>query len=394
MNLVFDLGYEILMKRLKVLHVASFKGNIGDNANHTGFRSKLAETLDVDLVYTDFEIREVFWKHKAFDDNFVQLANIHDLVVIGGGNYFELWVENSETGTSFDIKLDLLSQIKSPIIFNALGVDPAQGASEISLTKFRHFCDMAIDSPTMLLSCRNDGSIKTLREVVGDKYAANFYHVPDAGFFTKVLDTYHPELDPNKSNIVIQIAGDMLETRFPNIEPDDISFDEFISSMAIYMERIYKLDVNFILVPHIFRDLGVIDSLINKLPDNIRRGCVSVAPYLVGQKGQDYIFDIYKKSDLVLGMRFHASVCGLGLGKPCIGLVNYRQIDELYNELSLEQFKIHVNKVGFEGKLYSLSESLLNGTIQMPDELMGVWRERLNKFHSDIKVWLKDMGTL
>lgn len=373
-----------LMNKLKVLHVASFTGNIGDNANHTGFRANLEKHIKSEVEYTDFEIREVFWKHKAFDQSFVKLANQHDLIIIGGGNYFELWVENSETGTSIDISLELLNEINNPIVFNALGVDPAQGAKEESLYKFRKFLDYAIESPSILLSCRNDGSYKTLTELVGIKYAQAFHHIPDSGFFTTVKDTYHPELELDKKNIVIQIAGDMLDTRFPKRNESDNSFSDFVDGMAKYIEMINNEQVNFVLVPHIFRDLSVIHSILDKLPDNIRRANVSVAPYLVGQKGQDYIFDIYKKADLVLGMRFHASVCGLGLGTPCIGLVNYRQIDELYNELGLKSAKVDVRLNGFHELLFKLSKKVLGGEIQYKDNLLLEWKNKLDNFHNEI----------
>jgi polysaccharide pyruvyl transferase WcaK-like protein len=372
------------MKNLKVLHVASFTGNIGDNANHTGFRSVLQKNLNANVEYTEFEIRKVFWKQKFFDKSFVDMANIHDLVVIGGGNYFELWVDHSSTGTSIDISLDLLSKITSPVVFNALGVDSAQGASDIAVSKFRGFLDFVIDSESMLLSCRNDGSMKTLREVVGDTYADEFFHVPDAGFFTFMKDSFHPELDSERKNIVIQIAGDMLDVRFPNCEYDDISYEEFLESFAAYIVEFSKLNVNYIFVPHIFKDLNIISSLINKLPDNIRRECVAVAPYLVGQKGQDYIFDLYRKADLVLGMRFHANVCGLGLGKSCIGLVNYRQIEGLYDELKLNDLKVHVNKKGFEDMLLSLSERALSNSNSMNKNFLLEWRSKLDSFHYEI----------
>lgn len=384
----------IELKRLKVLHVASFTGNIGDNANHTGFRLALETNLGTNIDYTDFEIRKVFWGEKFFDQDFVDLANNHDLVVIGGGNYFELWVEHSQTGTSIDIAMDFLSKIKSPIVFNALGVDPAQGASDVAVAKFRGFLDFVIDSPSMLLSCRNDGSMKTLMEIVGEKYANNFFHVPDAGFFTEVKDYPHPELSSDKKNVVIQIAGDMLEARFPNVQSDDISYKEFLDSLSNYMVEMSKSDVNFIFAPHIFRDLNIIDALMNKLPDSVRRGCVAVAPYLLGQKGQDYIFDLYKKADLILGMRFHASVCGLGLGKPCIGLVNYRQIDELYEELGLPEWKVYVNKQGFAQDLLSLSKGMLSGNAKKQEDLLYSLRTKLDAFHLEIKQMLIRLNIL
>ena len=80
---------------LRVLHLASFAGNIGDLANHAGARRMLAERLGFALKFTDLEIREFYWKQRSFDDAFVAYANSFDLLIIGGGNYFELWVDHS-----------------------------------------------------------------------------------------------------------------------------------------------------------------------------------------------------------------------------------------------------------------------------------------------------------
>lgn len=131
------------MKKLKTLHLASFNGNIGDNANHNGFYKHL-ESLDYEFEIDELEIREFYWKQRSFDESFVELVNSYDLLIVGGGNYFELWVEDSPTGTSISIELELLKKINTPILFNALGVDPGQGASEANIQKFRDFLDVLI----------------------------------------------------------------------------------------------------------------------------------------------------------------------------------------------------------------------------------------------------------
>ena len=88
------------MSGIRVLHIASFTGNIGDNANHMGFRPWFEKVSSVSVSWDNLEIREFYWKERKWDMDFVDLANSYDLVVIGGGNYFELWVEDSPTGTS------------------------------------------------------------------------------------------------------------------------------------------------------------------------------------------------------------------------------------------------------------------------------------------------------
>jgi len=132
------------MKRVKTLHLASFNGNIGDNANHYGFYKYLKKSPEYSFEIDELEIREFYWKERFFDKSFVALVNSYDLLIVGGGNYFELWVEDSPTGTSIAIELELLKQIKTPIMFNALGVDPGQGVSEKNIIRFRNFLDLLI----------------------------------------------------------------------------------------------------------------------------------------------------------------------------------------------------------------------------------------------------------
>ena len=350
------------MKTIDILHVASFTGNIGDNANHKGFYRKLKETLPGEYIINvkEFEIREVFWKNKAFDEKFVEYANEFDLIIFGGGNYFELWVDSSPTGTSISIEPTLFVNITPPVIFNALGIDPAQGASSLAIDKFESFLDAIESKGNCILSCRNDGSISALKEYVDKKYHSRFHHVPDAGFFTTVAEIDHIEIVKDKKNIAIQLAGDMLETRF-NLKDGSISYDYFLKSMATYIQSlIADYDANIILIPHIYSDLKIIADLLMVISDKDRRNSLKVAPYLTGERGQDYIFGIYKECDLTIGMRFHANVCSIGLKTPTIGLVNYRQIKELYNELSLSQYGISVNSE-FSEELTILSKSLLEG---------------------------------
>ena len=44
---------------MKILHLASFTGNIGDNANHSGFRYWFEKYND-EAEWTELEIREFY----------------------------------------------------------------------------------------------------------------------------------------------------------------------------------------------------------------------------------------------------------------------------------------------------------------------------------------------
>lgn len=348
-----------MKKKLKVLHIASFIGDIGDNANHIGAKHLRDNFLDFDFDITEKEIRSFYWKEWIFNsEEFIKEANTYDLVMIGGGNYFELWVENSETGTSIDLSIDYLKQINTPILFYSLGCDIGQGIPEDNIKKFRIFLDYLTDSNKYFVSVRNDGAIENIKSLYGDRYCEKIIEIPDGGFFTKVNNIEHFELEPGKKNIIINIAGDMLEIRFPG-KDGKISYENFISEFATMIESLserYKDNINFIFVPHIFRDLKTIYDVIDHIQDKVRRNCIKVAPYLIGYKGHDYIFSLYNQSNLILGMRFHSNVCSYALGKNIIGLVNYIQVLNLYKNIKSEEF-VEINKEGFK---YKLENKIIN----------------------------------
>ena len=78
---------------MKILHVASFKGNIGDNASHMGFYKILKLHL-IDFKVKKIEIRKFYKNYKksdalSFDDKFVESINNYDLCIIGGGGFLD-----------------------------------------------------------------------------------------------------------------------------------------------------------------------------------------------------------------------------------------------------------------------------------------------------------------
>tara|TARA_B110001450_G_scaffold218812_1_gene213477 strand:- start:23614 stop:24762 length:1149 start_codon:yes stop_codon:yes gene_type:complete len=337
---------------MKVLHLASFSGNIGDNANHSGFRPWFERISGCLVDWTDLEIREFYWKEKKFDESFVKLVSSFDLLVIGGGNYFELWVEHSATGTSIDIPLDIFSQINVPIFFNALGCDEGQGVSENTLEKFTSFLDILVGSPQYLVSVRNDGSKKTLRKHVGIALSDKVYSVPDAGFFVDFEEIGARYLRPSTKRVGINLATDMADIRFGKFGGKD-GCDNFCDEFAKMLDLIADEDLNihYIFFPHIYGDLEIIANVISRLGDRLRRTRVTVAPYLSGNEGSKHIFGLYRQCQLVLGMRFHSSVCAMGMGVPVIGLCNFPQIEYLYEELNYTSGCVSVRGHGFSEEL-------------------------------------------
>jgi polysaccharide pyruvyl transferase WcaK-like protein len=369
------------MKNVRVLHLASFDGNIGDNANHFGFYKHLHDNQYFNYEIDKLEIREFYWKKRFFDGSFVSLVNQYDLLIIGGGNYFELWVEDSPTGTSIAIELDLLKNIQTPIFFNSLGVDPGQGASEIELNKFRRFLNTLIERNDFI-SVRNDGAINTLSNLVGEQYLSNIVSAPDAGFFVEVDPAikYFEE----KKYIAINVATDMEDVRF-NKSNCDLNYNDFLKEFVIFVSVFLTefVEYEIVFVPHIFRDITFINDILLELDDDVRRRKISVAPLLHGDESHKYVMSIYDSAKLILGNRFHANVCGFGLGTPTIGLVNYIQIENLYREVNNSSV-VDVSKNDFHADLLSLVNKKLTAEsgkdFSVRDEMAQKYNVFMDKF--------------
>ena len=380
----------------------------------------LNQNLGRDIEYTDLEIMPFLWTQVKYDDEFVDLVNRHDLLLIGGGGYFELTRDDTCSGTALDISVETLSRIRIPIVFNALGVDAARGVNEERVDKFKRYLDYLLSSDRILVSVRNDGAMGTVRHLLGDAYADRLHHVPDGGFFTEVDDFDHVELPAGKQVIGINLAGDMLGVRFPTngataqlpawqrmarrlvghapTHDDASNVEQFLIILSELMNDRFArdADLHLVMFPHIFRDLHVIQRFINRVGVPYGRSRITVAPYVVGKRGQAYTFDAYRKCELVLGMRFHANVCPIGLDVPTIGLVCYPQIEELYRELYLDDRSVRVNQEDFTEPLAALiDESLVNK--ESIKKRFALTRSRLleraNSFHRVMRDWLDSTST-
>src|SRR5690606_42120989 len=97
---------------MKVLHIASFRGNIGDNLSHLGF-AKILESLNVIAEIVRVAIRKSYKNYDGvdkcfFDRKFIDTMNRYDLVVIGGGGFSDFWIEGIVRGTTIDLNHDII----------------------------------------------------------------------------------------------------------------------------------------------------------------------------------------------------------------------------------------------------------------------------------------------
>jgi len=311
----------------KIVHLASFNGNIGDNAHHNGFY-KSFEEIHGPIDWVQCEIRQFYrsWQDKYFDEEFSSFVNSHDAMIVGGGNFFEICHDYSSTGCTIDFNERFLDGIKIPIFFNALGFDIHKGYSDINKKKFKFFFDNIIHKKDTLVSFRNDGSIKNFQRVYGHKHDS-LHEIPDGGFFTRTVSS-----GTRDDMIGVNLACDMMEMRLTNKD-----YGTFLNELCgVFSSLVKEFGYKIRLFPHIASDFYIISDFIKKMPDKMMKYNIEVMPYVAGQGAEEEFFGKYRECKLVTGMRYHANVCAFGMGVRTVPLVTYPKLKETYHGLSAD----------------------------------------------------------
>ena len=340
---------------IRALHLASFNGNIGDIANHVGFWNLFKKYVTNDVEVTYLEIREYYksWNLRQFDDSFADLVNRYDLLVIGGGNFFDVKWDYSTTGTTLNISDEILRKIHIPIVFNGLGVDysPNMCLAKVKdcFGSFIKYLDSRSDK--FLVSVRNDDSKMLLDQFFDGSSLKNIIQIPDGGFFTSAGEYRHPEIPDDKTVIAINTVRDRMEDRWGDKE----SYNQYCNEFSLFIDKAISRNPNlhFVFVPHIPSDLQAISDVLNAVQDYNCRRNITIAPYLNGiATPGEYLVDLYRKSAVAVGMRYHSNICSIAMHTPTIGIVTLKKHVELYRNIGMYDRLFNVNENSFSEKLY------------------------------------------
>jgi polysaccharide pyruvyl transferase WcaK-like protein len=331
---------------MNILHIASFDGNIGDNASHIGFNNLLGQVVKGGYTIDRLEIRKFYNNYslpdkQRFDDDFAALANKYDYLFIGGGGFLDFDIKGSVTGTTIGIAPAVLDKIKTPIIISSIGSNPRNEIPEGNVEKFRSFLDSFLSRENSFLAVRNDGSKPVLQDIIGKQYYDAIPEVLDHGFFyTNDGSFYRPT---PKNYILINTTSDQVHMKNRTIgEVNELSYN---SEMAKVIDHIINdTDYDIVFAPHIYSDFKAIDALLKGVNDFHIRTRIAITPYAQGDSGCNQIFSAYKNSSLAIGMRFHANVCSIAMGNASIGLGALDRVAYVYQSMDLADNTVIVDK--------------------------------------------------
>lgn len=377
-------------KKLKIIHLASFSGNIGDFANHQGFYNKFIQNISA--KFSQVEIRK-FYKNRAemkFDKSFIKLINNYDLLILGGGGFFDLNWDYSSTGTTIDFSEEFIQNIKIPVLVNAMGYHEFKDIKEKNIQKFKRFLEIITSKNNWFISVRNDGSFYRMQTRYGDSLMNKVMKVPDSGFFYHPQN-YHKFYLENKNTVWIglNITNDLFNKDFNG----KLDINTFNYLMTQFINRTLESNIKYkvILFPHTYQDIVTISAITNKIKDKFKRERMEIAPLFTEGKSIEQIFDLYRICSCVIAMRFHANVCCIGMNVPTIGLAGHQQILSLYKELNLSNRCVVANNNKYGDELFVELELSLNAQDKIRRDYVKI-NSKLNKqtymYHKKIKDWI------
>ena len=315
---------------LNVLHVAAFGGNLGDYINHTNFRSWLESHFEDNyLNWNRLDLREV-WRGDRDLERAIRSFEGEakpDLIVVGGGNFWETWDDSSASGTSINMTAEQFKDLDVPVFFNSIGVEIARGISKNAKLRFVNDLSTYLDSNQFFTTVRNDGAVKNLRALGFSDPRLRV--LPDAGFFVS-----ERKISMDQSSrfcVLLNLAEDFPDLRYSGFADEA----DFLFHLAAVLKRIAaRFSVHFHFEAHVPGDLYICQRLMRMLPESILRDSFSVRYSRHSESGLDTVLSDYQRADLVVAQRFHSSILGLRLSKDVVSISNHPQILDMMDETS------------------------------------------------------------
>lgn len=379
------------MKKIRILHVAAFYGNLGDELNHSSFKQWVDNlTPGTLLEWTSLDLREVWRTDRNLLARIQARREQVDLIVFGGGNFWETWDETSQSGTSLNVTFEQLKNIGLPVFFNALGVETARGvskqASETFVTDFERYCD----DPQFFVSVRNDGSNLNL-EALGVS-GNGFLELPDHAFFHPGI--VKPVDRGPTPTIAVNGAVDMDEIRYGPLG----GRANFLSSFSqIFAERYSEIEFNLVFLAQVPSDLQFGLEMASNLPEAMTRKNFSLIFPNSGLPEKASMANIFNQASMIIAQRFHSTIMGLTSHNDTVCFSNHPKVENMLDIVEARQsIKSPISE---PGSFSSFGRSLTPERIIYSSHTQFAQQEKFNlaKLASQrdivgalLQIWLED----
>lgn len=308
---------------MRLLHIASFIGNVGDILSNFALQDYLYRCFGRNIKIDRLEIRR-FHKNAPVDwmldfDTVIEYAARHyDRILIGGGGFLDYWVPRSGTGATIDISPKIIEKLKTRLVISSVGAYPHHDVPYENFERFSTFIAALQASPEVRLMFRNDGSVENLARVFGAEFAAGLRADGDHCYLLEypalLADTLY-----QRPYVVLNVAPDQLSmnSHLHGLIDGD-RFYEYLSKALLTVAEVYCCDLVF--VPHLPQDCNAVLRLTEMLPDAFVRERLKVFQFDGTENTVSPVVSVYKRSIANISARLHSNILSIVLDQPTVSL--------------------------------------------------------------------------
>ncbi len=307
----------------KIYNWGGWSRNYGDLAIQAGQMTMLRDAssehyLEFVPISSDLSVTEAGREfspmlHSAFIDIINEDADM--LLVGGGGQIMRRNEEESVSGWQFNISLEDLDRLNVPLVVYSVGFNDFP-YDETSFPSYASVHIQAVIEKSALFSVRNSGTLNALIDMGID--INNVEVIPDPGMFCPIVGMKLPDINSAGFLIGLNWAGDRISMRYKDNELSWIIpkichaliqlIEEQGGGKVVYIPHLCAYDIT---VASSFKEyLGDYFYGLHEMVPGLYPETLAQVPLIAG---------VYKKMDVVLGVRGHSNIIPFGTHTPFVG---------------------------------------------------------------------------
>jgi len=366
---------------VSLIHLANFNStNIGNGALALGLERVVAEDFGAEISWHREAWDDYTFDKKSFDEQFVDLVNAHDGLIVGGAVAINGRHYLRNAGMRVDLPLELWHTIRRPVAFYGISHRHWPGQPFHNLDQLQSVLSHLLDRDDVLFSVRNDGTKGWLEGLLGWS-SERILEVPDPAMYVPATVRDYPEIIEGRPNVIIGLNGEDSEHRFAGAG----ARARIVSAIAGAMERIAtEFDANLILVPHYLDDYGMIAEFYAHMSPQIAHQS-TISTGLARVKDTETFYGLYRRADLAISMRVHSMSPAIGLGVPTLAVVTQDRIWNFLRDAALDDLMLDGFASDLEDRLYLAAAHALEKPSLYKNRFaaaMREMRERSRLFHA------------
>jgi polysaccharide pyruvyl transferase WcaK-like protein len=295
------------MRKIFYFNIPSPAGNAGDDVLSMAIIKKF-ESFGQDIHWTSYPVRN--YTTPAVIDR----ANESDIVLIGGhGLLISDTNKNDISGWQWRCPMETLKKLKKPLIFYSVGYNMMEGQEPFHHNFESHIRLTAEKSA--FFSVRNNRSKQMLiryrvpEEKIIINHCPSIFLVPE-----KKID-----FPRSKPRVGISLAGDRMNLRIKNT-----AF--FFAEMRKLLKGLQK-DYQICFINHNWNPVSNCQNFIDSVLDELDKPIVyNIETVWSCDNDVEYILNLYKSMDVVIGMRGHSQLVAFGQSAPFISLISHNKL--------------------------------------------------------------------